>query len=47
MAKVVEGLVKELREEVLSLHEPMSYIGDVVKKMGKGKILVKVHYLIR
>lgn len=27
------------------LHEPGSYVGEVVKVMGKSKVLVKVHIL--
>mmetsp|Transcript_27645 Transcript_27645/g.52627 ORF Transcript_27645/g.52627 Transcript_27645/m.52627 type:complete len:405 (+) Transcript_27645:174-1388(+) len=32
-----------LREEVQLLQEPGSYVGEVVKVMGKTKVLVKVH----
>jgi len=32
-----------LREELQLLHEPGSYVGEVVKLMGKNKVLVKVH----
>ena len=32
-----------LREELQLLHEPGSYVGEVVKAMGKTKVLVKVH----
>ena len=35
--------VKMIREELTSLHEPGSYIGEVVKPMGKLKVLVKVN----
>lgn len=31
-----------LREEVQLLQEPGSYVGEVVKVMGKTKVLVKV-----
>jgi len=31
-----------LREELQLLHEPGSYVGEVVKVMGKNKVLVKV-----
>ncbi|KAM6492443.1 endopeptidase [Amanita muscaria] len=34
--------VRLLREELQLLHEPGSYVGEVVKVMGKNKILVKV-----
>ncbi len=34
--------VRSAREELYQLHEPMSYIGEVVKAMGNGKILCKV-----
>lgn len=32
-----------LREELQLLQEPGSYVGEVVKAMGKTKVLVKVH----
>jgi 26S proteasome regulatory subunit T6 len=32
-----------IREELTQLHEPGSYVGEVVKPMGKLKILVKVN----
>ncbi|CEP03321.1 AAA+ ATPase domain-containing protein [Plasmodiophora brassicae] len=35
--------VRRLRDELQLLHEPASYVGEVVKVMGKNKILVKVH----
>jgi len=35
--------VRMLREELQLLHEPGSYVGEVVKLMGKNKVLVKVH----
>lgn len=31
-----------LREELQLLHEPGSYVGEIVKVMGKKKVLVKV-----
>lgn len=34
--------VRLLREELQTLHEPGSYVGEVVKQMGKNKVLVKV-----
>ncbi|KAI0294844.1 26S proteasome regulatory complex ATPase RPT6 [Multifurca ochricompacta] len=34
--------VRLLREELQLLHEPGSYVGEVVRIMGKNKILVKV-----
>lgn len=36
------SLVRLLREELQLLHEPGSYVGEVVKVMGKSKVLVKV-----
>eukprot|EP00959_Pyramimonas_sp_CCMP1952_P023529 494544-Pyramimonas_sp.AAC.1 len=33
-----------LREEVQLLQEPGSYVGEVVKVMGKTKVLVKVGF---
>ena len=35
--------VRNLREELLLLQEPGSYVGEVIKLMSKKKILVKVH----
>lgn len=35
-------LVRLLREELQLLHEPGSYVGEVVRVMGKNKVLVKV-----
>ncbi len=34
--------VRLLREELQVLQEPGSYVGEVVKVMGKKKVLVKV-----
>lgn len=36
--------VKVIREELTCLHEPGSYVGEIVKPMGKSKILVKVNH---
>ena len=36
-------LVRKLREEIFWLQEPSGYVGEVVKLMGKNKVLVKVH----
>jgi 26S proteasome regulatory subunit T6 len=36
-------LVRLLKEELQLLQEPGSYVGEVVKVMGKNKILVKVN----
>jgi hypothetical protein len=36
------GAVRELKEELRLLHEPGSYVGEVIKLMSKKKILVKV-----
>jgi 26S proteasome regulatory subunit T6 len=38
----INPLVRLLREELQLLHEPGSYVGEVVKVMGKNKVLVKV-----
>eukprot|EP00600_Ochromonadales_sp_CCMP1393_P003054 CAMPEP_0174988780 /NCGR_PEP_ID=MMETSP0004_2-20121128/20332_1 /TAXON_ID=420556 /ORGANISM="Ochromonas sp., Strain CCMP1393" /LENGTH=405 /DNA_ID=CAMNT_0016242067 /DNA_START=98 /DNA_END=1312 /DNA_ORIENTATION=- len=35
--------VRLMREELMQLHEPGSYVGEVVKAMGKEKVLVKVN----
>lgn len=37
----LNGRVRQIREELVELHEPGSYIGEVVKPMGKLKVLVK------
>jgi 26S proteasome regulatory subunit T6 len=37
------GEVRLLREELQLLQEPGSHVGEVVKAMGKTKVLVKVH----
>lgn len=34
-----------LREELQLLQEPGSYVGEVVKVMGKTKVLVKVAFV--
>ena len=34
--------VRMLKEELQLLQEPGSYVGEVVKVMGKSKVLVKV-----
>jgi ATP-dependent 26S proteasome regulatory subunit len=39
---LIPNLVRLLREELQLLHEPGSYVGEVVKVMGKSKVLVKV-----
>lgn len=35
--------VRVMREELTQLHEPGSHVGEVVKQMGKSKVLVKVN----
>lgn len=35
--------VRLLREELFALQEPGSYVGEVIKVMGKNKVLIKVH----
>lgn len=35
--------VRLMREELSQLHEPGSHVGEVVKAMGKQKVLVKVN----
>lgn len=37
-------VVRLLKEELQLLQEPGSYVGEVVKVMGKKKVLVKVRY---
>ncbi len=36
------AIVRFIKEELMRLQEPGSYVGEVVKPMGKKKILVKV-----
>ncbi|XP_022843397.1 26S proteasome regulatory subunit 8 homolog A-like [Olea europaea var. sylvestris] len=38
----LSGQVRSLKEELELLQEPGSYVGEVVKVMGKSKVLVKV-----
>ena len=35
--------VRGLRDEIILLQQPGSHVGDVIKVMGKNKVLVKVH----
>jgi len=35
--------VRRLKEELQQLQQPASYVGEVIKTMGKKKVLVKVH----
>jgi len=35
--------VRLMREELTHLHEPGSYVGEVVKPMGMSKVLIKVN----
>jgi ATP-dependent 26S proteasome regulatory subunit len=42
MQLVEHTIVRLLREELQLLQEPGSYVGEVVKVMGKNKVLVKV-----
>eukprot|EP01147_Barroeca_monosierra_P006867 gene6867-9522_t len=39
----INGRVRQLKEELQLLHEPGSFVGEVVKVMGKKKVLVKTH----
>ncbi|KAL0397085.1 UNVERIFIED_CONTAM: 26S proteasome regulatory subunitA [Sesamum calycinum] len=39
----VDTELRSLKEELQLLQEPGSYVGEVVKVMGKSKVLVKVH----
>ena len=39
----LNGKVRQLRDELYHLQEPGSYVGEVVKQMGRKKILVKVN----
>jgi 26S proteasome regulatory subunit T6 len=38
----VRGAVRFIKEELMRLQEPGSYVGEVIKVMGKNKVLVKV-----
>ena len=42
MRRAAFSAVRELKEELRLLHEPGSYVGEVIKLMSKKKILVKV-----
>jgi len=35
--------VRQLKEEIIALQESGSYVGEVVKQMGKDKVLVKIN----
>ena len=35
--------VRRLKEELHLLQQPASYVGEVIKTMGKKKVLVKCH----
>lgn len=37
--------MRELREEIQLLLEPGSYVGEVIKVMGRDKVLVKVRFM--
>lgn len=39
---MLKNTVRMLKEELQLLQEPGSYVGEVVKVMGKSKVLVKV-----
>lgn len=39
---MLERIVRFIREELSRLQEAGSYVGEVVKVMGKNKVLVKV-----
>ncbi|CAK61857.1 unnamed protein product (macronuclear) [Paramecium tetraurelia] len=39
----LNSLVRQVKEELSAMQEPHSYVGDVVKQMGKDKVLVKVN----
>ncbi|CAD8179294.1 unnamed protein product [Paramecium octaurelia] len=39
----LNSLVRQVKEELQALQEPHSYVGDVVKQMGKDKVLVKLN----
>jgi ATP-dependent 26S proteasome regulatory subunit len=39
--------VRFIKEELMRLQEPGSYVGEVVKPMGKKKILVKVSKFLK
>lgn len=40
--QLTSAIVRLLREELQVLQEPGSYVGEVIKVMGKKKVLVKV-----
>lgn len=43
MLNLCTSIVRQLKEELQLLHEPGSFVGEVVKVMGKKKVLVKTH----
>jgi 26S proteasome regulatory subunit T6 len=43
MRNDLNAKVRSLKEELAQLQEPGSYVGEVVKVMGRNKVLVKVH----
>lgn len=43
IAKTTSVLVRLLKEELQLLLEPGSYVGEVIKPIGRNKVLVKVH----
>ena len=45
-ALIFEFIVRQLREELIALQESGSYVGEVIKQMGKNKVLVKVAALL-
>ena len=38
-------IVRQLKEEIIALQESGSHVGEVVKQMGKDKVLVKVSFI--
>ena len=40
---LVELVVRRLKEELQLLQQPASYVGEVIKTMGKKKVLVKIN----
>lgn len=39
---MIDDTVRKLREEIQQLQEPGSYVGRVIKVMGRKKVLVKI-----
>ena len=39
----LNGKVRALKEELYKLQQPASHVGEIIKKMGQNKVLVKIN----